>query len=264
MTATSAADPAADDTTETGRAGNTTEASIYARPIIPTVRTTADPIAGRPEDRAFVLVRERMVRMYTGPLRLLRALMVSGTCVALSFGAHLVGAGSGMLMLSLVAVMGLVMTTVLLTLVLAALSGQRWTLGRSMVVLAVGQVVLNSIFTVMLSSHHAQSPASLGTGVSMAFAHAVAALLIGTVIAANDAALDTYFCLASSLAGSGIGVLAPWRLTSLISAANPVATVRAAGRDQQFAHWQRPGILTDLVVLQCLSRRGPPALALAP
>jgi hypothetical protein len=202
-------------------------------------------------------------RMYTGPLRLLRALMLSATCVALSFGAHLVGAESGMYAMSLVAVVGLVMITMLLTVVLAALSGQRWTLGRSLVALAIGQVALNAIFTVMLSSHHDSSTAGLGGG-SMAVAHGAAALLIAIVISCNEKALDTYFCMRSSLLGSGVQVFSPWRLTSLIAAVDPAATVRAAGCDRRLTRrWQHPGILTDLVVLQCLSRRGPPELALA-
>jgi hypothetical protein len=56
--------------------------------------------------------------MYTGPLRLLRALTVSATCVALSLAAHFVGAGSGEPRVPAVAFGGLLMITVLLTLVL--------------------------------------------------------------------------------------------------------------------------------------------------
>lgn len=204
---------------------------------------------------------ETMMRMYTGPLRLLRALMLSATCVALSFGAHLVG--SRTLTMSLVAVMGLVMITMLLTVVLAALSDRRWTLGRSLIALALGQVALNAIFTVILPGHHDASPAGLSSEASMAIAHGVVVLLIGIGMSMNEKSLDTYFCMKSSLIGSGVQVLAPWRLTSLIAAVDPAATVRAAQHDDRLARWQHPGILTDLVVLQCLSRRGPPELALA-
>lgn len=208
--------------------------------------------------------------MYTGPLRLLRALTLSATCVALSFAAHLVGAGSGVPVVSVVAGVGLLMTVVMLTLVLAALSGRRWTLGRSLVALALGQVGMDTIFTVLLTSHH-HNPGGVGTavdsGASMVLAHSVAALLIGVAIAVNDSALDIYFSVASSRVGSGIGVVPPWRLSGLIQGMDAVtvvrAAVRAAGRGERFARWQRPRILTDLVVLQCLSRRGPPALALA-
>lgn len=209
------------------------------------------------------LGHETMGRMYTGPLRLLRALILSATCVALSFGAHLVGAGSGMAVVSLVAVVGLVMVTMLLAVIFAAFSSQRWTLGRSLVALALGQIALNEIFTVMLASHHDQSPAGLTSGASMVVAHAVAALLIGIGMSTSETALDGYFCVTSSPTGSGVQVFAPWRLTSLIAAVDPVTAVRAAERQQRLAHWQHPGILTDLVVLQCLSRRGPPELALA-
>jgi hypothetical protein len=201
--------------------------------------------------------------MYTGPIRLLRALTVSATCVALSFAAHLVGAGSREPVMSAGAVIGLLTTTLLLTVVLTSFSRQRWTLGRSLVALASGQVVLNVVFTMLLSSHHDQLPAGVANGASMALAHAFAALLIGCGIAVSDAALDTYFCLASSLAGSGVRVFSPWRLTSLTQGFSQAATIRAAGRGRQFARWPRTGILTDLVVLQCLSRRGPPAVALA-
>ncbi|MDQ5840754.1 MAG: hypothetical protein M3537_06360, partial [Chloroflexota bacterium] len=88
--------------------------------------------------------------MYAGPLRLLRALTVSATCVALSLATHLIGGGSGVDGVSVVAVLGLLMTTVLLTLVLGALSSRRWTLGRSLMALGSGQVVLHAIFTVLL------------------------------------------------------------------------------------------------------------------
>jgi hypothetical protein len=201
--------------------------------------------------------------MYTGPLRLLRALTVSATCVALSFAAHLAGAGSGLPTVPLVACVGLLMTIVLVTLVLAALSGQRWTLGRSLVALALGQVILHATFTLLLASGHDPGMAAMGSGASMVLAHSVAALLIGVGIAVNDSALDTYFSVSSSRVGSGIRVLSPWRLAGLISGVNAVAEVRASGRGERFTRWQRPRILTDLVVLQCLSRRGPPAFALA-
>jgi hypothetical protein len=200
--------------------------------------------------------------MYSGPMRLLRALMLSATCVALSFGAHLVGARSGMLTVSLVAVVGLVMVTLLLTVVLAALSGRRWTLGRSLVALALGQVVLNAVFTVILSSHHDDSAAGMTSGASMAIAHGAVVLLIAVGMSVSEKSMDTFFGIKSSLTGSGVRLFAPWRLTSLVAAVDPAPAVLAAGRDRRPGRWQHPGILTDLVVLQCLSRRGPPELAL--
>jgi len=205
--------------------------------------------------------------MYAGPLRLLRALTVSATCVALTFAAHLVGAGAGIAVGSLVAVAGLLMCTVLLTLVLLAFSGQRWTLGRSLVALALGQVGLNTIFSVPLSSHHDLYSDGLNAGVSMALAHGVAALLIGGGIAVSDAALEAYFCLATSVVGQGLRLLSPWRLTRLIAGVDAAtaarAAARAAGSGEGTARWRRPPLQSDGVVLQCLSRRGPPALALA-
>lgn len=201
--------------------------------------------------------------MYSGPLRLLRALTVSATCVALSLAAHFLGTGSTAPGVSLAAVVGLLMTTLLLTLVLATLSGQRWTLRRSLVAIALGQVALNAVFTVLLSSHEHQGPAAFAGGASMVLAHAGAAVLVGAGIAVNDSALDTYFSLTSSAVYSGIVLLSPWRLAALISIVASVLAVVAAGRGERFARWQRPRILTGLVLLQCLSRRGPPAFALA-
>ena len=204
--------------------------------------------------------------MYAGPLRLLRALTVSATCVALSFAAHLAGAGSGTPVVSVVAGAGLLMVIVLLTLILAALSGRRWTLGRSLVALALGQVGLHAVFSVLLTSpHHDDSAAmgsAMGAGTSMVLAHSVAALLVGAAIAVSDSALDTYFAVAASRVGSGLAVFSPWLLARLVAGPATVAPLRAAGRGEVLTRWRRPRILTDLVVLQCLSRRGPPAFAL--
>lgn len=201
--------------------------------------------------------------MYSGPLRLLRALTVSATCVALTLAAHVLGAGSGELGMSVAAVLGLLMITVLLTLVLSALSGQRWTLGRSLVALGLGQVGLNAIFTVLLSSHdHLGSAAFAGAG-PMVLAHSGVALMIGLGIAVNESALDTYFCVASSLVGSGIVMMTPWRLAALIPVVNALCAPDSPSRGERLTRWSRPRLLTDLVLLQCLSRRGPPAFALA-
>jgi len=201
--------------------------------------------------------------MYSGPLRLLRALTVSAACVALTLAAHVLGAGSDEVGMSVAGVLALLMITVLLTLVLSALSGQRWTLGRSLMALGLGQVCLNAIFTVLLSSHDHAGPAAFTGGGSMALAHSVAALLIGLGIAVNETALDTYFCLASSLVGAGVVMMSPWRLAALIPVVNAVSGTDALSRGERLARSSRPRLLTDLVVLQCLSRRGPPAFALA-
>ena len=201
--------------------------------------------------------------MYAGPLRFLRALTVSATCLALSLATHLIGAGGAVHHVSVVAIVGLLMITLLLTLVLGALSGRRWTLGRSLISLALGQVGLHTAFTVLLISPRDYAPDGWVGGLSMVLAHSVAVLLIGVGIAVSDSALDTYFCLALSRVGSGLGVLSPWRLTGLVPVMDGVAGVRDVGRGEQLARWQRPRILTDLVVLQCRSSRGPPATALA-
>ena len=203
--------------------------------------------------------------MYAGPLRLVRALIVSATCVALSWASHVLGAGSGVPAFSVFAAVGLLMTTVLLMLVMLAVSGTRWTLGRALLALGAGQVVLHAIFTVVLSSqvlsshHHGSTVGSAG-GTSMALCHAVAALLVAVGIAANDSALDSYFCIASSRVGSRVAVVALWYLARRISSADAAGLLRAVCREQRFARWRRPRILTDLVVLHCLSRRGPPGL----
>ena len=199
--------------------------------------------------------------MYVGSLRFLRALTVSATCVALSLATHLVGAGPDVLHhLSVVAVLGLLMITVLVTLVLAGLSGRRWTLGRTLIALALGQAVLHTTFTVLLTLPPDHSPVAPVDESSMVLAHAVAAMLIGAGIAVSDSALDTYFCVALSRVGLGLGVLSPWRLAELIPGVDAVAA-RDAGRGGHFARWRRPRILTDLLVLSCRSGRGPPAPA---
>jgi len=201
--------------------------------------------------------------MYAGPLRFLRALIVSATCVALSLATHLIGAGAGAQRVSLVEVLGLLTTTVLLTLVLGALSGRRWTLGRSLVALGSGQVVLHVVFTVLLTSpHHHSHGAPTAGWLSMTLAHTVAALLVGVGIAVNDSALDTHLSLACSRVASGLGVCSPWRLAGLTPGAETAGAVSGAGRGEQLARWQRPRILTSLVVLQCRSSRGPPEPAL--
>lgn len=202
-----------------------------------------------------------MIRMYTGPLRFLRALIVSATCVALSLAAHLAGAGAGESGVPVVAAAGLMMAAALMTLILTALSGRRWTVGRTLVALVLGQVGLNAIFTLLLTSPHHHDPALLGGGASMVLAHGVAALLIGVGIAVSDSALDIYFCLASSL-GPGMTVLSPWRLAALIPIVNAVTVVRTTDHGGLLAYHLRPRILTDLVFLECLSRRGPPTLGL--
>jgi len=204
--------------------------------------------------------------MYAGQLRLLRAVMVSATCVALSLTAHVVDTGFAVPAAPVAAGLGLLVTTMLLILVLMALSGRRWTLGRSLVALGLGQIVLHTIFSVLFASHHHRSPSGLTGEASMALGHAAAALLIAMGIAVNESALDTYFCVASSLVGSGVALLLPWQLARQILAAGAIAAGDAAdprGRSRPVARWRRPRILTGLVLLQCLSRRGPPAFALA-
>lgn len=205
-----------------------------------------------------------MIMMYTGPLRLVRAFLLSATCVALSLAAHLVGAGSGEPGVPLAAALGLLMATVLMTLILAILSGRRWTVGRTLVALVLGQVGLNAIFTALLGSPHQHGSAPLGGGALMVLAHGVAALLLGVGIVVNDSALHIYYCVASSVLGLGITVLLPWRLAALIPTVNAVAAVRSEDHIGLLTNHLRPRILTDLALVQCLSRRGPPALALVP
>ncbi|MDQ1484180.1 MAG: hypothetical protein QOF35_2256 [Actinomycetota bacterium] len=212
------------------------------------------------------------MRMYTGPLRFLRGLTVSATCVVLSLMAHVVGASSGMPTVSAADVVGLLMTIALLTLTTAALSSRRWTLGRALVAVALCQLGLHAIFTVLLpSAAHSGSAAmpdmamGMAAETSMVLAHALVALLIGVGIAVNDCALETFFAVASSKIGSGVSLASPWHLASLVpilAAMTHVAGHGLASPTVCFTRWQRPPILMDLVVLQCLSRRGPPGLTL--
>ena len=76
-------------------------------------------------------------QMSAAPVPLLRGLSLSAACVSLSVSAHVLGAGSGAPIVSDVCVVGL-LSTLVLTLILAAFSGRRWTLGRSMA-LGLGQ-----------------------------------------------------------------------------------------------------------------------------
>jgi hypothetical protein len=210
--------------------------------------------------------------MYTGPLRFLRGLTVSATCVVLSLMAHVVGASSGVPTVSAAGVAGLLMTIVLLTLTTAALSSRRWTMGRALVAVALCQVGLHAIFTVLLppathSGSAAMPDMAMGMAAesSMTLAHALVALLIVVGIAVNDCALEAFFAVASSKIGSGVSLASPWRVAALISIL--ASTAHVAGRSLAsptvcFTRWQRPCILNDLVILQCLSRRGPPGLTL--
>jgi hypothetical protein len=171
-------------------------------------------------------------------------------------------------MVSALSALGLLATILLLTLAMAALSGRRWTLSRSLAAVAVGQVGLHGIFAVLMPfPAHGDAAAmpdmAMTQGPSMVVAHAVVALLIGAGISVNDSALDTYFRVASSLVLSGVSIVSPWRLAALIPMLVAVARVGPANRGQRFTRWQRPRVLTDRVVVQCLSRRGPPELALA-
>jgi hypothetical protein len=214
-------------------------------------------------------------QMYAAPWRLLRALSLSAACVSLSVAAHILGAGPGAPIVSDVYVVGL-LSTLLLTLILATFSARRWTLGRSLVALGLGQAGVHAMFSVLQSVQNSDGPvgmagmagmaggAASAGGASMVLAHGAASLLIGVGIAVNDSALDTYFQVASSLVASGIALLSKWCLAPvLIPILDEVARVTSLGHSKWFARWRHPRTLTDLVVLQCLSRRGPPAFALA-
>ena len=213
--------------------------------------------------------------MYAGPLRHARALTVGGACVGLSLAGHVVAGGgapervtpAGLACLAALATVG--------CLVLGAASRRRWSFGRAVVALGLGQAVLHTAFTWLLGGGHAIAgsgmPGMAGTGMAteagqdagrpglaMTLGHTAAALLVAALVAWMDGSLQTRSAVeaAGGLAGAA---LAAWRLlprTGEEGTDLPTAAA-TAGR----ARWPRPRILTDRLVLQCLSRRGPPVPA---
>ena len=89
--------------------------------------------------------------MYAGPWRHARSLTVGAVCVALSVAGHLAGGGSAPdLAHAPVAVLGLVVVTALLCLALGFASRRRWSFGRAVLALGLGQAVLHAAFALVL------------------------------------------------------------------------------------------------------------------
>ena len=229
--------------------------------------------------------------MYSGPLRRARALILSATCLALSLAGHLAGGGrpptAGNAAVSLLVLLAL---AVPLSLALQAASRHRWTFGRAMVALGVSQLVLHLVLTMLLgadgdtadasatpgmvgqpgmvgmpgmgSTSVAGGAGSMGGaghhGLAMTLGHTAAALLVAVAVSRADTHLAASQALSRAVAALS-GVAAAWRVVGVLPAPLPPAGgLQGAVRG---ARWPRPRILTDLVVLQCLSRRGPPVPA---
>ena len=158
--------------------------------------------------------------MYAGPWRHARSLTVGAVCVALSVAGHLAGGGSAPdLAHAPVAALGLVVVTALLCLALGVASRRRWTFGRAVLALGLGQAVLHAAFALVLVP--AGPPAdgcpqpcpawpawpgmaagaplwSSGSAFSMAAGHTVAALAVAAVIARTDSALAMWFTVSAA------------------------------------------------------------------
>ena len=223
--------------------------------------------------------------MYSGPLRRARALTLSATCLALSLAGHLAGGGrpptAGNAAVSLLVLLAL---AVPLSLALGAASRRRWTFGRAMVALGVSQLVLHLVLTTLLGADGdtADVPATPGMvgmpgmgspsgaggagsmgggghhGLAMTLGHTVAALLVAVAVSRADTHLAASQALSRAVASLS-GVAAAWRVVGILPA--PLPPERGLQGAVRGARWPRPRILTDLVVLQCLSRRGPPVPA---
>ncbi|GAA1239597.1 hypothetical protein [Oryzihumus leptocrescens] len=202
--------------------------------------------------------------MYAGPLRQARALTLSGACVALSLLAHVAGGGWTTGALTPASVCGLLALTTLTTLAVGAASGRRWSFGRAVLALAASQACLHTAFGWLLPGHdHMAMPHPAPSGWVMAAAHTVAGLSVAALVAVTDRSLATGSAVRAGRSGRGrwatwlTATLARSALArSMAEPALPDPLPRGAGTG-----WARPRIRTDLVVLECLSRRGPPAPA---
>jgi hypothetical protein len=173
--------------------------------------------------------------MYAGPWRHARSLTVGAVCVALSLAGHLAGGGRAPdLRHALVAVLAVVVITALVCLAVGWASRCRWTFGRAVLSLGLGQAVLHAAFTlVLLPAGHPGGPASSampdmagmagrsgmagtaamagtagmpsgisvwwsGPAVSMAAGHVGAALAAAVLIARTDSALGMWFTVSAA------------------------------------------------------------------
>ncbi|HEX6446375.1 MAG TPA: hypothetical protein VF053_14870 [Streptosporangiales bacterium] len=114
----------------------------------------------------------------TGPLRIVRALVVAAACVGSTLSAHLFGGGMPVPARTLLLIWAAV------ALLAYAASGRRWTVGRLVVVFGLAQLVLHPLFDLAGGMRSTGSPDT-----SMLAAHGVAALVLAAVMARGDTVL---------------------------------------------------------------------------
>lgn len=114
----------------------------------------------------------------TGPLRIVRALVVAAACVGITLSAHLFGGGAP------VPARMLLLIWAAVALIAYAASGRRWTVGRLVLVFGLAQLVLHPAFDLAGGMRPMAS-----TDVPMLAAHGVAALVLAVVMARGDTVL---------------------------------------------------------------------------
>jgi hypothetical protein len=114
----------------------------------------------------------------TGPLRIVRALVVATACVGVTLSAHLLGGG-----MPVPARMLLLIWAVVSVLSYAA-SGRRWTVGRLVLVFGLAQLILHPVFDL---AGGMRPMASMNA--PMLAAHGLAALVLAAVMARGDTVL---------------------------------------------------------------------------
>lgn len=114
----------------------------------------------------------------TGPLRIVRALVVAATCVGITLSAHVFGGGMPVPARTLLPIW------VAVAVLAYAASGRRWTVGRLVLVLGLAQLVLHPVFGLAGGMRPMAS-----TDASMLAAHGAAALVLATVMARGDTVL---------------------------------------------------------------------------
>ncbi|SDB89773.1 hypothetical protein SAMN05216410_0777 [Sanguibacter gelidistatuariae] len=122
-----------------------------------------------------------MLTPQAGRLRLARAVVVAGTTLSLSLGAHLIAGGSAP------AAPVLVLVAMFMLLTCVALAGRGFTPVRLLAVLGLGQVALHGVFSWLGTTACAVVPAAPASGLGHAATHAHHQ---------PDVALDLSTCLA--------------------------------------------------------------------
>ena len=207
-----------------------------------------------------------MEGMYAGPLRQARALALSGACVALSLLAHLAGGGRTTAGVTPASVCGLLALMTVTTLAVGAASGRRWSFGRAVLALAASQVGLHTAFGWLLPGHDHATMAMAHparSGWVMAAAHTGAGLAVAALVAVTDRSLATGEAVRAAWSARGRWAAC---LTATLARAVPGRPVTEPTlpdllRRRAGTGWARPRLRADLVVLEFLSLRGPPARA---